>query len=121
LVGIGSSLGEDVFEGGLGIDDFSGGYQLRVQQVSTIEAACERRARVLRLRLNGVDGAFIARLHGALAGHRGGNTPVRLAYRNGSGQAELELGAEWRVRASPALKDSLQALEGVIAAELVFG
>jgi DNA polymerase-3 subunit alpha len=110
-----------VFEGGLGVDDFSGGYQLRVQHVSTIEIACERRARLLRLRLNGVDGAFVARLHGALAGHRGGNTPVRLSYRNARGQAELELGAEWRVRASPALRDSLQALDGVIDAELVFG
>ena len=110
-----------VFEGGLGVDDFSGGYQLRVQQVSTIEAACERRARLLRLRLNGVDGGFVARLHGALAGHRGGHTPVRLSYRNATGQAELELGADWRVRASPALRDSLEALEGVVAAELVFG
>ena len=109
-----------VFEGGLSIDDFSGGYQLRVQAISTIEVACERRARVLRLKLNGVHPDFIARLHGALAGHRGGNTPVRLSYRNATGQAEIELGAEWRVRASPALKESLQALDGVLTAELVF-
>jgi DNA polymerase-3 subunit alpha len=110
-----------VFEGGLSVDDFTGGYQLRVQNISTIEIACERRARLLRLRLNGVDGAFVARLHSALAGHRGGNTPVRLSYRNATGHAEIELGAEWRVRASPALKESLQALEGVLAAEWVFG
>ena len=110
-----------VFEGGLSIDDFSGGYQLRVQNVATLEAACERRARVLRLRLNGVDGAFIARLHGALAGHRGGHTLVRVSYRNATGQAEIELGNEWRVRANPALADALQALDGVIAAEIVFG
>jgi DNA polymerase-3 subunit alpha len=110
-----------VFEGGLSVDDFSGGYQVRVQHVSTIEAACEKRARLLRLRLNGVHGDFVARLHGALAGHRGGHTPVRVSYRNATGQAEIELGAEWRVRASPALKDTLQALDGVIAAELVFG
>ncbi|MBA8889375.1 DNA polymerase-3 subunit alpha [Dokdonella fugitiva] len=110
-----------VFEGGLSIDDFSGGYQLRVQNVATLEAACERRARVLRLRLNGVDGAFVARLHGALAGHRGGHTLVRVSYRNAAGQAEIELGNEWRVRANPALADALQALDGVIAAEIVFG
>jgi DNA polymerase-3 subunit alpha len=110
-----------VFEGGLSIDDFSGGYQLRVQHVATIEAACEKRARLLRLRLNGVNADFVARLHGALAGHRGGNTTVRLSYRNAMGQAEIELGAEWRVRASPALKDLLQSLDGVITAELVFG
>ncbi|MEP7044396.1 MAG: DNA polymerase III subunit alpha [Dokdonella sp.] len=110
-----------VFEGGLSIDDFSGGYQLRVNAVSTIEAACERRARSVRLRLNGVHGDFIQKLERALAAHRGGTTPVRLSYRNAGGQAEIELGAEWRVRASPALRQSLQALEGVLAAELVFG
>jgi DNA polymerase III subunit alpha len=46
---------------------------------------------------------------------------VRISYHNGEGQAEIELGVEWRVRATPALKDSIQALDGVIAAELVFG
>ncbi|HEY0178576.1 MAG TPA: DNA polymerase III subunit alpha [Dokdonella sp.] len=110
-----------VFEGGLSVDEFTGGFQLRVNSVTTIEAACERRARLVRVRLNGVDAGFAARLHGALVGHRGGTTPVRLAYRNAAGQAEIELGAEWRVRASPALADRLQALDGVLAAELVFG
>ncbi|MDR2013296.1 MAG: DNA polymerase III subunit alpha [Rhodanobacter sp.] len=109
-----------VFEGGLSIDD-SDIYQMRVNSISTIEVACERRARLLRVRLNGIGGDFIARLHGALAGHRGGQTPVRLAYRNATGQAEIELGIDWRVRASPALRDSLQALDGVLAAEWVFG
>jgi len=109
-----------VFEGGLGMDDFSGGHQLRVQQVSTVELACERRAKLLRLRLDGVDAAFVARLHGALAGHRGGHTPVRLAYGNAGARADIELGSDWRVRASPALRDALQALDGVVAAEIVF-
>jgi DNA polymerase-3 subunit alpha len=110
-----------VFEGGVSIDEFSGGYQLRVQAVSTIEAACECRARVLRLRLNGVQADFVARLEHALAAHRGGNTPVRLAFRNATGHAEIELGAQWRVRASAALQQTLQELDGVLAAELVFG
>ncbi|HJT98853.1 MAG TPA: DNA polymerase III subunit alpha [Rhodanobacteraceae bacterium] len=110
-----------VFDGGLSLDDFSGNYQLRVNSVATIESACERAARVLRVKLNGVHGDFIARLQHALAAHRGGATPVRLTYHNAAGQAEIELGNEWRVRASPALKDSLQALDGVVAAELVFG
>jgi DNA polymerase-3 subunit alpha len=110
-----------VFDGGLSFDDFSGNYQLRVNSVATIETACERSARVLRVKLNGVHGDFIARLQHALSAHRGGATPVRLTYHNAAGQAEIELGAEWRVRATPALKDSLQALDGVVAAELVFG
>ncbi len=110
-----------VFEGGISLDDFSGGYQLRVNAVSTIEAACEKRARLLRLRLNGVRADFVPRLGEALAAHRGGATPVRLSLRNQGAEADIELGAEWRVRATPALRDSLQALDGVHAAELVFG
>jgi len=110
-----------VFEGGVSIDDFSGGYQMRVQSVVTIEAACERRARMLRLRLNGVKPDFAARLEQALAAHRGGTTPVRVAYRNATALAEIELGPAWRVRAAPDLAQTLQALDGVLAAELVFG
>jgi len=110
-----------VFDGGLSLDEFSGSYQLRVNSVSTIESACERSARVLRVKLNGINADFATRLQHALAAHRGGATPVRISYHNAEGQAEIELGAEWRVRATPALKDSLQALDGVIAAELVFG
>ncbi len=109
-----------VFEGGLSIDDFTGGYQLRVNSVATIDTACEKRARALQLKLNGIDGAFVARLQQVLAGHRGGATPVRLSYRNASASAELELGPAWRVRASHSLAEALQALDGVVSADLQF-
>jgi len=109
-----------VVEGGLSIDEFSGGYQIRTQRVSSIASVCERSARVLRLRLNGIDANFSQRLQQVLAAHRGGNTPVRLALRNAQAQAEIELGAEWRVRASPALQQALSALDGVLGAELSF-
>jgi DNA polymerase III subunit alpha len=110
-----------VFDGGLSLDEFSGGYQLRVNAVRTIESACERQARLLRLRLNGVQADFVARLQHVLAAHRGGSTPVRLSFRNATGQAEIELGAEWRVRASPALRQALASMDGVIEADVVFG
>jgi len=45
---------------------------------------------------------------------------VRLALRNAQAQAEIELGAEWRVRASPALQQALSALDGVLGAELSY-
>jgi len=109
-----------VVEGGLSIDEFSGGYQIRTQRVSSIASVCERSARVLRLRLNGIDANFSQRLQQVLAAHRGGNTPVRLALRNAQAQAEIELGAEWRVRASPALQQALSALDGVLGAELSY-
>jgi DNA polymerase III subunit alpha len=110
-----------VFEGSLSIDDFSGNYQLRTNRVTTIESACELRARVLRLRVNGIGDDFAARLYAALETCRGGTTAVRIAFSNQSGRGEIELGPEWKVRASPALVQTIVALEGVLDAEFVYG
>ncbi len=108
-----------VIEGGLMTDEFAGGFTLRTRRVSTLSEICERQARLLRVKLNGVDAAFSARLRVLLSGHLGGKTPLRLSYKNAQGQAELELGAEWRVRASVDLKRSIDALPGVLATELL--
>ena len=110
-----------VAEGGLSVDEFSGGYQLRTQRISSITTVCERQARLLRVHLNGIGADFSKNLQQVLAAHRGGPTPVRLSVRNGEAQAELELGAEWRVRASPGLQQQIVALHGVLGAEFVFG
>jgi DNA polymerase-3 subunit alpha len=110
-----------VFEGGLSIDDFSGGYQLRTQRVTAIATVCERQVRLLRVHCNGIDPQFSQRLQQVLASHRGGTTPVRLSLRNAGAQGEIELGSEWRVRANPALRQTLEALDGVLSADLVYG
>jgi DNA polymerase-3 subunit alpha len=108
-----------VVEGGLSVDEFNGGFQLRARRVSTFDEALTRQARLLRVKLNGVDAGFAAKLQHAIAGHRGGKTPLRLAYANKLGRGELELGAAFRVRASADLKRSLDALPGVIGTELI--
>lgn len=110
-----------VFEGNLSIDDFSGNYQLRTQRVSTIESTLERQARVLRLRVNGIGNDFASRLYEVLETCRGGSTAVRIAFSNDTGRGELELGPEWRVRASPALMQTVKLLEGVITADFLYG
>ncbi len=109
-----------VFEGGLAVDDFSGGYQLRVQSVATLDTACEQRARALHLRLNGVQAGFADTLRQALHAWRGGTTPVRIRLASAGARADLELGADWRVRANPGLAEHLRTLDGVVAADLVF-
>jgi DNA polymerase-3 subunit alpha len=110
-----------VFEGSLSVDDFSGNYQLRTQRVSTVESTCERQARVLRVRVNGIGSDFAERLYGVLETCRGGTTAVRIVFSNETGRGELELGPEWRVRASPALREALETLDGVNAADIIFG
>jgi DNA polymerase-3 subunit alpha len=108
-----------VIEGGLGLDEFANGLRLRAKRVLTLNDACERHARLLRLHLNGVSEDFASRLRGALAGFRGGQTALRVRYANASGRAELELGPDWRVRATAELKRALDALPGVHATELL--
>ena len=108
-----------VVEGGLSVDEFNGGFQLRARRVSTLDEALARQARLLRVKLNGVDASFTSRLQQVIAGHRGGKTPLRLSYANKLGRGEIELGNAFRVRASADLKRSLDALPGVLGTELL--
>jgi DNA polymerase III subunit alpha len=108
-----------VVEGGLSIDDFSGGHQVRARRVLGLNEACERLARLLSVRVNGIGLDFLDALRQTLHAYRGGPTPLRLSgYRNGVGQADFELGPEWRVRADPELVRTLRGLPGVIDTEL---
>ncbi len=80
-----------------------------------------RQARLLRLRLNGIDADFARRLQGVLAGHRGGTTAVRLNVRN-AGHARRDRAGRRMARAchSRALRQTLERLAGVLGAEYVF-
>ncbi len=110
-----------VFEGNLATDDYSGGFQLRAQRISTIEDVCARDARLLRIELNGMEPDFRSQLEGVLGDHRGGTTPVHLGLRNANGSVEIELGEDWQVRASPDLTRALENLVGVASVQLVYG
>jgi len=109
-----------VVEGGLRIDDFSGGgFALRARSAYTLGDACRRFARLLRLKLNGVNPTFIDDLRRTLAGYRGGRASVVLhGYHNATAQADLELGEDWRVDAIPELLRAIRAVPGVEAAKL---
>jgi DNA polymerase III subunit alpha len=109
-----------VVEGGLRIDDFSGGgFAVRARSAYTLGDACRRFARLLRLKLNGVNPSFIDDLRRTLAGYRGGRASVVLyGYHNDVAQADLELGEEWRVDAIPDLLRAIRAVPGVEAAKL---
>jgi DNA polymerase-3 subunit alpha len=110
-----------VVEGALSLDEFSGQIVLRARRAWSLDEACERFARRVQLKLNGVREDFVSRLSTQLAQFRGGNTPIRIAYANREAASELDLGDAWKVRASPGLIDALRAMPGVAAAELQLG
>ncbi|MCX7513647.1 DNA polymerase III subunit alpha [Frateuria sp. STR12] len=109
-----------IVEGGLRIDDFSGGgFQLRARGAMTLADACRHHARALRVKLNGIAPGFEQELKQTLAGFRGGRATVILyGYHNRTAQADLELGEEWRVNAIPDLLRALRGLPWVDAAKL---
>ncbi len=102
-----------VVEGALMLDEFSGNLQLRAKRAWGLDEACERYARRVTVRLDGVDADFGAALERRLAAHRPGSTPLRLCYGTREASTEVDLGEAWRVRATPALVDALAALPGV--------
>ncbi|HET8940916.1 MAG TPA: DNA polymerase III subunit alpha [Rudaea sp.] len=108
-----------VIEGGLAWDEYANAPRLRARRVFTLNQACERYARLLRLSLNGIDAGFVDSLRAALKGYRGGHTIVRVNYATQQGRAELQLGADWRVHANVELKRALEALPGVVSTELL--
>ena len=109
-----------IVDGGLRIDDFSGGgFQLRARSAISLADACRKHARLLQLKLNGVGPDFIGQLQHVLAGYRGGRASVMLhGYRNRNAQADIELGEAWRVDAIPDLLRAVRALPGVQATRL---
>jgi DNA polymerase III subunit alpha len=109
-----------VVEGGLRIDDFSGGgFQVRARSAYTLGDACRRYARLLRVKINGIGPDFISQLRQALAGHRGGRASVVLSgYHNADAQADFELGEDWQVNAIPELLRAVRGMPGVLAAGL---
>jgi len=107
-----------VVEGGLRIDDFSGGgFQVRARSAYTLADACRRFARLLRVKVNGIGPDFIAQFRQTLAGHRGGNASVLLSgYHNTTAQADIEFGQEWKVHAIPELLRAVRGMPGVLGA-----
>ena len=102
-----------IIEGKVSKDDFAGEGRVRVtaERILTLAEARGRFARELRLSLNGQvssDRGAAQRLKALLSAYTPGACPVRISYRNGEAQCELNLGDSARVR----LEDELLAALG---------
>ncbi|MEO1899476.1 MAG: OB-fold nucleic acid binding domain-containing protein, partial [Methylococcales bacterium] len=91
-----------VVEGGLAIDDFSGGLRLTADKIYTFEQAREYFARAIVLDWEKTDNAdhgriFIEQLKEILQAFKGGNCPIQIAYCNEEAKTSLQLGDDWRI------------------------
>jgi len=103
-----------VIQGGLGLDDFSGAYQVTAQSIYDIDQA---RALFARRLVVGVESSqagngFVGSLADILQPFREGHCPVCIDYTGGEVQARVTLGEAWRVHPSDELLHRLRDLAG---------
>ncbi|MBU6377836.1 MAG: DNA polymerase III subunit alpha [Gammaproteobacteria bacterium] len=112
-------------EGQLRFDEQGDTWRLAAKKVTELDRAREQQAhRIVLLwpRANGTDqGLMLQRLADTLAAHRPGPCAVGVRYAGERASGALELGPEWKVRASPQLIEALEQLVGSTGVRVVYG
>lgn len=114
-------------EGSLRFDEFSDAWRLAAKRVTELDRLRENQAhRIVLLWPKSVapgsaTDALLKRLGGVLQPWRPGQCPVAIRYAGELASAALELGPDWRVRASRQLLDDLEALFGAQSVRVVYG
>jgi len=95
-------------------DDYlDNGYAIIAREICDLDEMRNRHA-ALRLKLNADHAGkeTLDQVRTELAGHRTGNSKVRMDYLNGNAVCTLEMGAEWRVSITDNLLESLRNILG---------
>jgi DNA polymerase-3 subunit alpha len=114
-----------LIEGQLRFDEQGDTWRLAARKVTELDRAREQQAHRIVLiwpRANGTDqGLMLQRLAETLSLHRPGPCAVGVRYAGEQASAALELGPEWKVRASPELIEALEQLVGPNGVRVVYG
>jgi len=107
-----------IIEGGIGVDNFSGGYRLNVRRMMSLDEARAEYARRLEIELAPGSDGLVSSLRDILSPYRNGPCPVYLHYDSPGGKLCLALSERWQVRPSEQLTRSLQELDCVTKVQL---
>ncbi|MBU3671337.1 MAG: DNA polymerase III subunit alpha [Sinobacteraceae bacterium] len=114
-----------LIEGQLRFDEQGDTWRLAAKRVTELNRAREQQAQRIVLawpRAQGADQSLLLqRLADTLAPFRPGPCAVGVRYCGAHASGALELGAEWRVRASPELIEALEQLVGSHGVRVVYG
>ena len=102
-----------VIRGRVEVDDFRGGFRMVAEEVMDVDQARERFSKGLEIEIEQPAQEFDKDLAAAMQPYRSGQTPVIVHYQNGSAQALLKLGSDWRVAPSSELLAAISGLDGV--------
>jgi DNA polymerase-3 subunit alpha len=105
-----------VVQGGMGVDDFSGGYRIRARQLYDLDQARAAFGKGVEIGINATARAngFLDHLDTALKAHRNGRCPVWVRYTGDAAYTRLRLGKDWQVQPCEQL---LEKLRGIVGAE----
>ena len=114
-----------LIDGQLRFDEQGDTWRLAAKKIVELDRAREQQAhRIVLLwpAANGTDqGLLLQRLADTLAPYRPGPCAIGVRYRGERASAALELGSEWKVRASPELLEALEQLVGPEGLRVVYG
>ena len=110
-----------VVQGRASLDEFSGNMRVSADELFDFASARSTFAKRLELSVSAESGLRVAQLKELLATYRDGKCPVLIAYRSGSGCAQLRLGDDWRVSLHDDLMGGLRRMLGEGAVRIVYG
>jgi len=111
-----------IVEGGLRWDNFIEGWRLQAKRLLSLDAAREGQVRRVLVRWppGAESGTVLAALDAALRPARGGRAGVSVYYAGAAAQALLDLGADWSIKPSRAMLESLVKHFGADCVRLVY-
>ena len=109
-------------EGMLRFDEFSDAWRLSARRITELDRIREAQARrlVLKWPARGDSSALMGRLAETLSPWRPGPCPITVEYSGSGAAGALNLGAEWKVRASRELLEKLETLVGRGGVQIVY-
>jgi DNA polymerase III subunit alpha len=109
-------------EGQLRFDEFSDAWRLSARKITELDRIREQQARrlVLKWPPRADSPALMGRLAETLTPWRPGPCPITVEYSGSGAAGALNLGAEWKVRASRELLEKLESLVGRGGVQIVY-
>jgi DNA polymerase-3 subunit alpha len=103
-----------IVEGSVRSDDYTGGYSMTAQSVSTLEMARESLARSLEINISSQQASenLAPKLVNILTPYREGKCVVTIHYQRQDAKVDLQLNDSWRIKPDTKLVDELKDLLG---------
>ncbi|WP_320409048.1 helix-hairpin-helix domain-containing protein [Candidatus Marithrix sp. Canyon 246] len=107
-----------IIDGSVRSDDYTGGYSMTAQGVSTLEIARENLAKSLEIYVSNTSDNLAEKIVNSLTSHRDGKCPVTIHYKRQDAKVDLQL--NWRIKPDTNLVDELKNLLGEDQVKVIY-